>query len=91
MDAFLARLAPGGEQARRAFALGVGWLQEANSGLFPSWDDDLAFLRANWDGPIVLKSIQTVDDAHGCDERPHGRSSSCRTTVRVQGTEQASA
>jgi lactate 2-monooxygenase len=63
LDAFRARLAAGDEQARQAFALGVAWLQEANSGLFRSWDD-VAFLRANWDGPIVLKGIQTVDDAH---------------------------
>jgi isopentenyl diphosphate isomerase/L-lactate dehydrogenase-like FMN-dependent dehydrogenase len=63
MDAFrtrLAGLAAGDQQAQQAFALGVQWLQEANSGLFRSWDD-LAFLRANWDGPIVLKGIQTVE------------------------------
>jgi isopentenyl diphosphate isomerase/L-lactate dehydrogenase-like FMN-dependent dehydrogenase len=38
-------------------------LQRANSGLFRSWED-LAFFHANWDGPIVLKGIQTVKDAH---------------------------
>jgi lactate 2-monooxygenase len=63
LEAFRARLAAGDEQAREAFALGAGWLQEANSGMFRSWED-LAFLRANWDGPIVLKGIQTVEDAH---------------------------
>jgi lactate 2-monooxygenase len=36
-----------------------------------SWDD-LPFLRENWDGPIVLKGITSVDDAklaaeHGVD------------------------
>jgi isopentenyl diphosphate isomerase/L-lactate dehydrogenase-like FMN-dependent dehydrogenase len=31
--------------------------------IFGSWED-LAFLRANWDGPIVLKGIQMVKDAH---------------------------
>jgi lactate 2-monooxygenase len=63
MDAFHARLAAGDEQAKEAFALGTGWLREANPGICRSWED-LAFLRANWDGPIVLKGIQAVEDAH---------------------------
>jgi len=52
MDAFRA-CRTGDDQAQQAFALGVAWWQEANSGLFRSWDD-LAFLRADWDGPTVL-------------------------------------
>jgi isopentenyl diphosphate isomerase/L-lactate dehydrogenase-like FMN-dependent dehydrogenase len=92
MNAFRARLAAGDEQARQAFALGVGWLQEANSGLFRSWKD-LAFLRANWDGPIVLKGIQTVGDAHAAmDARVdgivvsnHGACSWTRASERVGG------
>ncbi|KAH9040227.1 FMN-dependent alpha-hydroxy acid dehydrogenase [Lactarius hengduanensis] len=65
LDAFRQRLAPEAddEQATLALRLGAGWLQEANSGLFRTWED-LEFLRANWDGPIVLKGIQSVDDAH---------------------------
>jgi isopentenyl diphosphate isomerase/L-lactate dehydrogenase-like FMN-dependent dehydrogenase len=31
--------------------------------MFCSWED-LTFLRANWDGPIVPKGIQTVKDAY---------------------------
>ena len=27
-----------------------------------SWDD-IAWFRANWDGPVVVKGVQTVDDA----------------------------
>jgi lactate 2-monooxygenase len=30
------------------------WLGEVNSGYFHSWED-VAFLKENWDGPIVLK------------------------------------
>jgi len=67
LDAFRARLAAGDEQAHEAFTLGTGWLLEANSGQFRSWED-LAFLRANWDGPIVVKGIQTVEDAHAAME-----------------------
>lgn len=63
MDAFRARLAAGDEAAREAFALGTGWLREANSGSFRTWED-IAFLRENWDGPIVLKGVQSVQDAH---------------------------
>ncbi|KAF2689582.1 FMN-dependent alpha-hydroxy acid dehydrogenase [Lentithecium fluviatile CBS 122367] len=35
----------------------------AASGLYRDWDD-LHELRKHWDGPIVLKGIQTVEDAH---------------------------
>jgi lactate 2-monooxygenase len=63
LEAFRERLAAGDEQARDAFTLGTSWLREAFSGNFRSWTD-LAFLRQNWDGPIVLKGIQSVQDAH---------------------------
>jgi hypothetical protein len=86
MYAFGARLAAGDEQARQAFALGIGRLQEAKSGLFRSWDD-LTFLRANRDGPIVLKGIQIIDDAHAAMDA-HVASSSL-TTVRTRGPERA--
>jgi isopentenyl diphosphate isomerase/L-lactate dehydrogenase-like FMN-dependent dehydrogenase len=72
LDAFRARLVAGDEQARAAFKLGVAWLREANSGAFRSWTD-IAFLRENWDGPIVLKGIQAVQDAHAAmDARVDG-------------------
>jgi lactate 2-monooxygenase len=39
--------------------LGTSWLAEANSGCYKSWED-LQLLKDNWDGPIVLKGIQSV-------------------------------
>ncbi|KAJ5612209.1 hypothetical protein N7510_005403 [Penicillium lagena] len=47
------------------------WLADVFSGRAHTWED-LAFLREQWDGPIVLKGIQHVDDAKkalecGCD------------------------
>jgi len=63
LEAFRERLAAGDEQARDTFTLSSSWLREASSGYFRSWTD-LAFLRQNWDGPIVLKGIQSVQDAH---------------------------
>ncbi|PPQ84734.1 hypothetical protein CVT26_014744, partial [Gymnopilus dilepis] len=52
----------GDEQAREAVFFGMEWLKEANSGLYRSWED-LRFLRKNWEGPLVLKGIQSVLDA----------------------------
>lgn len=49
----------GDESAKRAVFLGTEWLRECNSGTFKSWED-LKFVRANWDGPLVLKGIQSV-------------------------------
>jgi lactate 2-monooxygenase len=39
------------------------WTAIAFPTLSHGWED-LAFLREHWDGPIVLKGIQTVEDAH---------------------------
>lgn len=38
------------------------WAQTVFPGLSHSWED-LEFLKKHWDGPIVLKGIQTVADA----------------------------
>ncbi|KAH9033599.1 FMN-dependent alpha-hydroxy acid dehydrogenase [Lactarius pseudohatsudake] len=71
-EAFRERLAGGDEETVATFKLVTGWLDEINSGLFHTWED-LKFLRANWDGPIVLKGIRTVDDAHSAmDARMDG-------------------
>ena len=86
MDTFPARLAAGDEQVRQAFGFGVGWLQEANSGLFRSWDD-LAFLSANWDDSIVLRLSMTLTLRWA----PTWMASSCCTTVRAHLPERASA
>ena len=53
----------GDEQARAAFTPNTAWLREGNSDTFLS-GTDIAFLRENWDGPVVLKRIQTVQGAH---------------------------
>lgn len=45
--------------AQEEVQIGVAWLQEANSGLFRTWED-LKFLRDNWEGPLILKGIQSV-------------------------------
>jgi len=72
LEAFRKRLAAGDEEAAVELRLGSGWLQETFSGLFRAWED-LAFLRDNWDGPIVLKGVQTADDAHAAmDARMDG-------------------
>ncbi len=39
------------------------WLDVLNSGTYREWQH-LEILKQLWDGPIVLKGIQTVDDAH---------------------------
>ena len=72
LDAIRKRIAAGDEDAVLAMKLGGGWLEETASGRFPTWED-LAFLRDNWDGPIVLKGVQTVEDAHAAmDARMDG-------------------
>lgn len=47
------------------------WLGEVFASVPHTWED-LAFVRKHWDGPIVLKGIQHVEDAkmalaRGCD------------------------
>lgn len=39
------------------------WLDVMNSGTYREWQH-LEVLKKLWDGPIVLKGIQTVEDAH---------------------------
>lgn len=53
------------------FGASRAWLADVFPGRPHKWED-LAFVRQNWDGPIVLKDIQHVDDArkalqYGCD------------------------
>lgn len=49
----------GNEKAMQNIMIGKEWLGEAHSGVWRTWDD-LQFIRANWQGPIVLKGIQRV-------------------------------
>lgn len=43
-------------------ARGMASIQEIASGTYHSWSE-LAFIREHWSGPIVLKGIQSVQDA----------------------------
>jgi isopentenyl diphosphate isomerase/L-lactate dehydrogenase-like FMN-dependent dehydrogenase len=43
------------------------WTGTVFPGLSHSWED-VKFLHENWDGPIILKGIQTVEDAEKCVE-----------------------
>jgi len=52
----------GDKDVKDGVFLGMEWLKECNSGLFHSWED-LKFIRENWEGPLVLKGIQNVQDA----------------------------
>ncbi|EIM86183.1 oxidoreductase [Stereum hirsutum FP-91666 SS1] len=54
--------AEGDPAAIEGTKLGMAWLAETNSGMFKTWGM-LKFLRDNWEGPIVLKGIQSVEDA----------------------------
>ena len=80
-----ARVRAGDAEAQANARLGVRWLQQLNSGVFRTWED-VAFLRAHWEGPIVLKGIQAVADAHRAMEvgvdgivvSNHGAGSSAR-------------
>jgi L-lactate dehydrogenase (FMN-dependent) and related alpha-hydroxy acid dehydrogenases len=49
----------GDEKTKDDVFLGTEWLKECNSGTYRSWED-LKILRDNWDGPLVLKGIQSV-------------------------------
>lgn len=56
------KAAQGDEEVLLRKKLGRAWLGEVNSGLYRTWED-LKFLKEHWDGPIVLKGIQSVEDA----------------------------
>lgn len=53
------KILEGDEEARFGAFLGAEWLKECNSGKFRSWED-LRHLRENWEGPLILKGIQSV-------------------------------
>lgn len=42
------------------------WVQTIH-GTNHTWED-VAFLRRHWDGPLILKGIQHVEDAKKCIE-----------------------
>lgn len=47
----------------RKVAAAQWMMEQINSGTYRKWGD-LAFLRNNWEGPLILKGIQNVHDAH---------------------------
>ena len=47
----------------KVLARSMKWMDILNSGTYREWKH-LEILRKLWDGPIVLKGIQSVDDAH---------------------------
>jgi len=53
------QLVDGDEKTREDAFFGSEWLRECNSGKYRDWED-LRFLRDNWEGPLVLKGIQSV-------------------------------
>ncbi|KAJ3520483.1 hypothetical protein NMY22_g12740 [Coprinellus aureogranulatus] len=52
----------GDEKVREHANLGIEWMREANIGIFRTWDD-LKLLRDNWEGPLLVKGIQCLEDA----------------------------
>lgn len=56
------KAAEGDEEAKQSMFLASQWLAETGFGIFRTWDD-LQFVKDNWDGPILLKGIQAVNDA----------------------------
>ncbi|KAF9464213.1 oxidoreductase [Collybia nuda] len=52
----------GDEKTKDDVFMGIEWLKEVNSGIYRDWKD-LKFLRDNWEGPLVLKGIQSLQDA----------------------------
>lgn len=58
-----AKLAADDEDELRARVMGLSWTAEVSSGLFRDWDS-MKFIQDNWDGPIVIKGIQSVPVRH---------------------------
>ena len=48
-------------------AAAAAWVRTAFTGFSHGWED-IKFLQEHWDGPIVLKGIQSVEDAKMCVE-----------------------
>ncbi|KAJ7119838.1 oxidoreductase [Mycena epipterygia] len=59
--------AAGDKDVRDGVYLGTEWLKMCNNGQFHTWEQ-LKFIRQHWEGPLVLKGIQSVQDAEKCLE-----------------------
>ncbi|KAH8082472.1 oxidoreductase [Cristinia sonorae] len=56
------KIRAGDQKLAKWMKLGGEWIAESTPGYFRTWED-LKFVRQHWDGPIVLKGIQSVEDA----------------------------
>jgi len=56
------RIKAGDEAVIKRARLGGEWLKETASGFYKNWEQ-LSLIKKHWDGPIVLKGIQSVEDA----------------------------
>lgn len=54
------KIKAGDQKLIRNMRLGGEWIAESTPGYFRDWED-LKFLRQHWDGPIVLKGIQSPE------------------------------
>ena len=52
--------AEGDEKMKHTTFLALEWLKQTNSGTFRTWED-LKDIRDNWDGPLVIKGILSVE------------------------------
>ncbi|GJE92619.1 FMN-dependent alpha-hydroxy acid dehydrogenase [Phanerochaete sordida] len=64
-------LQAGDEKTESTCNAAIAWMRQTNSGTFHTWDQ-LKVLRDNWDGPLIIKGILSVQDAelamaHGVD------------------------
>ncbi|KAI0088638.1 oxidoreductase [Irpex rosettiformis] len=55
-------LAEGDEKTKELIYLAAEWIKQVNSGTFRSWEQ-LKHVRDNWEGPLILKGILSVEDA----------------------------
>lgn len=57
-----------GVEAEESMSVAVAeWAQTIFPGTSHGWED-VKFLQKHWDGPIILKGIQSVEDARKCVE-----------------------
>lgn len=59
-EEFIKRAEGGDKQAQEALTMAIEWIKQVNSGTFRSWEQ-LKHVRDNWDGPLILKGILSVE------------------------------
>ena len=52
----------GDARTKELMRLAGAWGGQAVNGVFRTWED-VRFLRKNWEGPVVVKGIMSVEDA----------------------------